>query len=251
MSGIFQGEVAIGGGAGSNPEFYVSKPMAHVAVMAIDRPPVNAFDVAAYEAATQAFVGVDADPGIRAVVFIGAGQRAFCAGSDRSAFEDPDAARQVLSASTRFFEAFDACGVPVISALNGPAVGAGAMIAAASDVVIAAPHAYLAIPEVEIGIVGGASHLLMSVPPAKVSRMLLLGERLTSQEALRLGIVAEIVEPDGLLASATRIAAKMAALDPDAVREGRHVLRDARRRATMAGFRAELAAVERLRARKC
>jgi enoyl-CoA hydratase/carnithine racemase len=68
---------------------------------------------------------------------------------------------------------------------------------------------------------------------------------------LRLGIVAEVVESDGLLASAIRIAAKITALDPDAVREGRYVLRDARRRATMAGFRAELAAVERLRARKC
>jgi enoyl-CoA hydratase/carnithine racemase len=80
--------------------------------------------------------------------------------------------------------------------------------------------------------------------------MLLLGERLTSQEALRLGIVAEVVEPDGLLASATRIAAKVAALDPDAVREGRYVLRDARRREAMTGFRSELAAIERLRSRK-
>jgi enoyl-CoA hydratase/carnithine racemase len=80
--------------------------------------------------------------------------------------------------------------------------------------------------------------------------MLLLGERLTSQEALRLGIVAEVVELDGLLASATRIAAKVAALDPDAVREGRDVQRDARRREAMTGFRSELAAIERLRFRK-
>ncbi len=247
MSGISRDGVPVDAAAGSDAEFSVSSPVPHVVVMTIDRPPANAFDLGAYKAATRAFIGVNADPGARAVVFTGGGQRAFCAGSDHRAFDDPRAAREVLFASTRFFEAVDACGVPVISALNGPAVGAGAMIAAASDVVIATPHAYLAIPEVQIGIVGGASHLLMSLPSAKVSRMLLLGERLTSQEGLHLGIVAEIVEPDGLFASALRIASQVAALDPDAVREGRYILRDARRREAMAGFRSELAAIERLR----
>jgi enoyl-CoA hydratase len=228
----------------------VWSPAPHVVVVTVDRPPVNAFDRAAYDTATQAFTAVSADADVHAVVFTGAGRRAFCAGSDRKAFDDADAAHQVLVASTRFFEALDACTVPVISAVNGPAIGAGAMIVAASDVVVMAPGAFLAIPEVEIGIVGGASHLLMSVPPAKVSRMLLLGERLTSQEALDLGIVAEVVEPDGLLGSATGIAVKIAALDPDAVREGRQILRDPRRREAMTGFGSELAATERLRSRR-
>jgi enoyl-CoA hydratase len=229
--------------------FAVSSAPPHVVVMTIDRPPVNAFDRAAYDRAAQAFTAVSADPDVRAVVFTGAGLRAFCAGSDRKAFDDADAAHQVLLASTRFFEAFDACTVPVISAVTGPAVGAGAMIVAASDVVVMAPGAFLAIPEMELGIVGGASHLLMSVPPAKVSRMMLLGERLTSQEALSLDIVAGIVEPDQLLASATSIAAKIAALNPRTVCEGRKILREPRRREAMAGFRAELAATERLRSR--
>jgi enoyl-CoA hydratase len=219
---------------------HVQWPEAGIAVVTIARPPVNALDTAAYLALAAALEAAAARAGTRAIVLTGAGERAFCAGSDTGAFADAEQYASICAAGRRFFGALAALAIPVVGALNGPAVGAGAMIAADCDVLLAASGAYMTIPELSLGVPGAASHVKRLAPYHKVQRMLLLGERLTPEEAYLAGTVAEVVSRDALLDTALEVARRIAALEPEAVSAARRIFRAPESDAALAGYHAEL-----------
>jgi enoyl-CoA hydratase len=215
-----------------------------VAVLTIDRPPVNALGAETYDglaAALRSLAGSGSGD-VRAVVLTGEGTRAFSAGSDISEFGDPASYARIAAASQGFFAALGALPVPIVGALNGPAVGAGAMIAAECDVLLAAPDAHLSIPELSLGVPGSGSHVKRLAPYFKVQRMLLLGERLTVEQAVAFGTVSEIVSNEQLLPAAIAVAQQIAELESDAVRAARSIFRAAESRAALAGYGAEMAA---------
>lgn len=218
----------------------VSNATPAIAVVTLNTPPVNALDASGYDAAAAALQRASAEPAVRAVVLTGAGTRAFSAGTDLAAFEDGERYGATADAALRFFETLANAEVPIVGALNGPAVGAGAMIAADCDLLVAVETSYFAIPELARGFVGAGSHVKRLAPYFKAARMMLLGERLTAAEAANLGTVTRVVAPGRLLETAVELAERLASLDPFAVRAARAIFRRPETDEALEGYRAEL-----------
>jgi enoyl-CoA hydratase len=224
----------------------LSWPTAGVALLTLARAPVNALDAAAYTGLADHLDGLTSDPALRALVLTAEGDRAFCAGTDTAAFATDREYVEVCAACWRFFETLSRFPVPVVGALNGPAIGGGAMIAGDCDVLLAAPNVYFTVPEVSLGVPGGGSHIRRLAPYFKVQRMVLLGERLTLDEAVAAGTVATIVERDALVDAAVAVAREIAGRDAGAVREARAIFRAPESADVRTGFRAELDAASAL-----
>jgi enoyl-CoA hydratase/carnithine racemase len=167
----------------------------NVAVWTIDRPDrMNALSrgtlIAFGELARKAVV----DPAVRAIVITGAGDKAFCAGADlkeRQGMTENDVRVQVELYRSELGP-IDRSPKPVIAALNGVAFGGGLELALVADMRVAAEHALLALPETTLGIIpgaGGTQRLPRLVGEARAKEMILLGRRLTAQEALAWGLV--------------------------------------------------------------
>lgn len=221
------------------------RPGEHILRLTFDRPPVNALDAAAYAAGARALKDAGTDPTLRVVILTAAGEKAFCAGTDIGSF---DTEPEVLeSAALDFFTTLAHQPLPVVGALNGPAVGGGLMVAAHCDVLVAVPGAFFEVPELRIGLPASISHVRQIVPWFPGLRMLLLGERLTAEDALRQGVLAEIAEPDALAGRTLDIAGRIAALEPRSTRLARAFYRDGVAEKTIAGYRRELAAIREIR----
>ncbi|WP_405541697.1 enoyl-CoA hydratase/isomerase family protein [Streptomyces phaeochromogenes] len=165
------------------------------------------------------------DPEARVVVLTGRG-RAFSAGGnfdimtrvqrDRAFRErNVDEARQIITGMVR-------CPLPVIAAVNGPAVGLGCSLALLSDLVLIADDAYIADPHVQVGLVagdGGALVLPLLVGLTRAKELLFLGDRVGAEEAVRLGIANRVAPKDKLLDEAMDLAMRVAALPTRALRE--------------------------------
>jgi len=153
--------------------------------------------------------------GARAVLITGAG-RAFCSGADLadSAGIDADLGETLATYYHPLFLRLAGLDVPVVSALNGPAVGAGVALALAADIVVMAQSAYLQLGFVNIGLVpdAGATWLVAkSAGRAKALEMALLGEALSADEARDAGLVARVVADKALADEALALAQRLAA----------------------------------------
>ena len=183
-----------------------------VAVVRLDNPKVNALSselLRQLEAAATALA--DDPPG--AVVVTG-GDRLFAAGADIAEFGGPDEAREI---GGQFLQAFDAvASIPrcVIAAISGFALGGGCELALACDLRIASTRAKFGQPEVLLGIIpggGGTQRLARLVGPSKAKELILTGRQVGAEEALRIGLVDEVVEPTDLDDRAHALAAQLAA----------------------------------------
>ena len=214
-----------------------------VRVLTLNRPASrNALDGPLHAALLSAVRTVAADPEVRVVVVTGTGD-AFSAGGDFGLIEqmqeDADLRRATLNRSRTLFWSLVALEVPVIAAVNGPAVGAGATLALLCDIVLMAEQAYLAEPRVSIGLVPGDGSaivwpLLAGVPAARA--YLLTGDRMPAAEAYRLGLIHRVVERDALLAEAMTLADRLAGLSPHSVRSTKRALNLQVESAARAGF---------------
>jgi enoyl-CoA hydratase len=168
---------------------------------------------------------IAADGDARAVVLTGRG-RAFSAGGDfhvMTRVQRDEAFREQNIAEARaIITGMVRCPVPVIAAVNGPAVGLGCSLALLSDMVLMAEGAYLADPHVQVGLAagdGGALVLPLIVGLPRAKELLFLGERVSAEEALRLGIANRVVPGDKLLDEAMEVAGRLAALPAQALRD--------------------------------
>src|SRR3954449_4041127 len=158
-----------------------------VLVVTLDRPKANAIDVATSRALHSAFDRLARDEALRVAVLTGAGQRFFSAGWDLKAAASGEAidADHGPGGFAGLTELFD-LDKPVIAAVNGLALGGGFELALAADLIVAAEHAEMALPEARLGIVpdsGGLLRLPRLLPPALATEMLMTGRRLTAAEA--------------------------------------------------------------------
>jgi enoyl-CoA hydratase/carnithine racemase len=183
-----------------------------VALLRIDRPPMNALSLALLGELADAAVSLATDPAVKAVVVAG-GERAFAAGFEIAEFDDQERARRV---GERFRAAFDAFGDiprPVIAAVNGFALGGGLELAMACDLRIAADTARLGQPEILLGLIPGAGatqRLPRLVGPARAKEMIWSGRQVKADEAERIGLVDRVVPAAELLEAATNWAAGFA-----------------------------------------
>jgi len=134
------------------------------------------------------------DPAVRAIVLTGAGEKAFCAGADLKERQSlsKDQVREVVRLYRSEFGALDRSPKPVVAALNGVALGGGLELALMADLRVAAAHAQIGLPETSLAIIpgaGGTQKLPRIVGEARAKEMILLGRRLSADEALSFGIV--------------------------------------------------------------
>ena len=192
-----------------------------VLVVTLDRPPVNAIDVATSLALHQAFRRLQDDDGLRVAVLTGAGERFFSAGWDLKAAAageavDADHGPGGFAGLTEFHHLTK----PVIAAVNGLALGGGFELALAADLVVVAEHAELALPEVRVGVVadaGGLLRLPQRLPLVVAHELLLTGRRMGAEEAHRWGLVNRVVPAADLEAEALRLAREVCLGAPLAV----------------------------------
>ncbi len=205
-----------------------------VAVVTLDRPPVNALDGATFAALAAAFEAFAHDRSVSVAVLTAAGERTFCGGVDlqdsprryrpdgRSEDGGPqgDPADQVDPGAVvrRCFWSIYDCAVPVIAAVNGPAIGAGVALVASCDLVVASDRARFALKEITVGVLGGVRHAQRLVGVWKAKRMFLTGEWVEASELHRLGSVEEVVPPERLMPVALALAESIAVNSPIAVR---------------------------------
>ncbi len=198
----------------------------HIALVTLDRPPVNAVNRATLAAIRDAFRSLDDRRDVRAAVFTATGTRAFMGGADLDSVGDRGGADSTpptdVTDSGRVARdamwAITDCAVPVVGAINGPAVGAGVAFATCCDILLAADHAWFGTLEINVGLLGASAHLMQLVGRHKAREMFLLGERVTAQELHRLGVVREVLPADQLLPAAMEVARVLAQKSPIAMR---------------------------------
>jgi enoyl-CoA hydratase len=199
-----------------------------VAIVTMRRPPVNAVDLMMYREIHDFFSDIDRiGEDVRVVVLTGEGKH-FCAGNDLDDFAtmDRDNVRERMFHVREAFFAIQECDVPVIGAVAGAALGTGISLAASCDFVIAAETSSFGLPELSVGVHGGARHLGRMISQQAVRWMYLTGRRLSGPEMFALGGVAAVVPDDQLLDRALEEARKVATWSPTAVRIGKRGLND-------------------------
>lgn len=186
----------------------------------LDRPPVNALSLGMSRELNRFFRALHDNPAVRCVILTGAGARLFCAGADVK--EISERTTQVaIDRSVVFRATFDAirqCPVPVIAALNGTAVGAGLVIASCCDFVLAAEHITVSLPEIVVGVMGGARHTARIMPDKLMRYLAFTGERIAVQELKGLGQVREVLPSAELMPRARDLAQGIVSRSPSAVR---------------------------------
>ena len=211
-----------------------------VRILTMNRPEaLNAFDGELHHALPDALHEVSDDPKVRALVLTGAG-RAFSAGGnidDFTAFaNDLELRRATLRLGRRLFEELINVHLPVIAAVNGPAVGLGCTIATACDAVIMSDQTFLADPHVTVALVagdGGAVTWPLNIGLLRAKPYLLTGDRMPADVAVNLGLATRAVPPEQVLPEATAMAHRIAALPPQAVQDTKSVLNQHLRQAAV------------------
>jgi enoyl-CoA hydratase/carnithine racemase len=189
--------------------------------LTIDRPERrNAIDRETRRALADAAAAAEADEGVRVVVLTGAG-RVFCAGTDLKESPSTATAHPFVDPVPRMAAPIEGLTKPVIAAINGPAAGGGLELALAADLRIASTEATFSLPEVRVGSLpgsGGTQRLFAAVPSAVAWKLLLTAQPIDASEALRVGLVSEVVAPADLRTTVATVAASIVANAPLSVR---------------------------------
>jgi enoyl-CoA hydratase/carnithine racemase len=187
----------------------------------------NALTGAMYAAVVEAFHRADTDPAIRVVLLSGAGDT-FTSGNDIKDFQSR-AATNAESSASPFLDALSSLATPLVAAVNGAAIGVGTTMLAHADLVIAARSARFVMPFTSLGLVPEAASSLLFprlVGHQRASALLLLGEPMDAETAREWGFVNQVVPDDALMATARGIAARLAALPPEAVRQTKALIKN-------------------------
>ena len=216
----------------SESQVVLQERRGRVAIITLNRPEKrNALNGALRCALLGAIDALSRDSEVRAVVLTGAGDKAFVAGADIGEFEGraPVDQYRVMKAPT-IFDAVERLGKPVIAAINGFCLGGGMELALACDIRVAATTATFGQPEVNLGLIpggGGTQRLPRIAGMGAAMKLVLTGELIDAQEALRLRLVEEVVAPDQLLTRAVMLGEKIASRSPVAVAAAKEATRAA------------------------
>jgi enoyl-CoA hydratase/carnithine racemase len=201
----------------------------HVAHVTLNRPTaLNALNTSLRRDLKQCFTDLQADPDVRLVVITGAG-RAFCAGADIKEWREPSSVVEDRQDRLRlnFWEAMSRCESPIIAAINGYALGGGCELAMCCDMRIASDQAQLGLTEVTLGIIpggGGTQRLPRLIGWGKALELILTGKRIDAHEALRLGLVEQVVPHDQLKAAVEDLAQTIISRAPLAIKYAKEAI---------------------------
>ena len=193
----------------------------YVAVVTMNNPPVNATNARMQEELTWCFDSFSDRDDVRVAVLTGAG-KLFCGGVDLKAKAGATPAPGDQWASRRAWRectySMMECKKPVIAAINGPALGAGIGMAASCDILIASTLAQMGLPEINVGLLGGAKRTMRLFGHSKVRRMMFTGYRVKADELKELGVVECVVPPEELMNTAMDMAREIAGKSPIAIK---------------------------------
>lgn len=202
----------------------LEQPEPSIYLLTVNRPKsLNALNAETLDEIAAAVAEVGKDSGARALLVTGAGEKAFVAGADISQMQDFDSAQaQAFSErGNRTFRAFELLPVPAVALVNGYALGGGCELAMACDWIVASERAQFGQPEVNLGVVagfGGTQRLTRLVGRAMAMDLLVTGRLIKADEALRIGLVNQVVAPELLRDKGLEIARMIASKGPVAVR---------------------------------
>jgi enoyl-CoA hydratase len=190
----------------------------------LDSPPVNAVSQAMKHELRAVFDLLSDDRGINSVILAAAGERAFCGGVDlREKPQDPDTlpVQTVLDPGWEWRAAQHAivhCAVPVIAAVDRPAIGAGFGLVTCCDIIFASTTATFGQAEIKVGVLGGASKSARMLGPYGARLMFFTGDPMSAEELYRRGAVAEVTPSGAVEDRAQRMARQLAGYSPLALR---------------------------------
>ncbi len=193
---------------------------AGIAEVVMNNPPVNALNVAGWFELARVIRELGENPEVRVVILRAEG-RGFNAGVDIKEMQATEGFDALIAANKGCFEAFAAvydCAVPVIAAVNGYCLGGGIGLVGNADVIVASDDATFALPEVDRGALGAATHLARLVPQHRMRSMVYTAKSITAQELLHFGSVLAVVPLADLREAAFEVARDIAAKSPTVMR---------------------------------
>lgn len=196
----------------------------------LNRPEaMNAFNFELLHALNDHIQNVQFRKDIRVIIITGAGEKAFSAGADlkeRSTLPD-DKVKEFIDTIRNLFTFIESLSKPVISAINGIALGGGTELALASDIRIASTNASLGQTETRLAIIpgaGGTQRLPRIIGPGKAKELIFTGRRVNAREALDIGLVNSVCEPDQLMDECNKIASMICETGPIAIEQAKYAI---------------------------
>ncbi len=181
---------------------------------------LNALDMATVLALRQAVENYSRDTAVRALVITGTGDRAFCSGVDiEELAHDLEGGMRLIEATTTLYDAIERARMPVVVAANGLAFGAGFELVLACDLAVIADRTRFALPEARLGLAAGTAipRLLRAIGAPRTRELLMTGREIGAAEALQLGMVVSVVQPQWTMDEAIAIAGRVAQMAPLAI----------------------------------
>ncbi len=199
-----------------------------IAVVTLNRPPVNAQNAELRSEITQAFDILSDSDDVSVIVLTGSG-KTFSAGADIRERPNLGATPGAYGRHNRLvresFYAVVECAKPIIAAINGPALGAGFGLVMAADIWVAAEDAYVSMPEINVGLAGGVTFLQEVFGRSRARRMFYTGMKVSGQELYRLGLVEACLPAAELMPFAMELAREIASKSPIALRLAKEAAR--------------------------
>lgn len=198
--------------------------------LTLNRPQVmNSLNFGLLHALRDNIEGIRFRSDIRVVIITGAGEKAFCAGADlkERATLAPEQVKEYIYTIRNLFTSIELLNKPVIAAVNGIALGGGTELALASDIRIASTGATMGLTETRLAIIpgaGGTQRLPRLVGKGKAKEMIFTGRRIDAREALEIGLVNKICEPEALLEECRIMAAMICEAGPIALEQAKYAI---------------------------
>lgn len=201
-----------------------------VALVTLNRPDVmNAFNFDLLHTLKSRISELDSQQGIRVIIITGAGDKAFSAGADlkERAGMNEDQVREFIINIRDLFTSIESLSKPVIAAVNGIALGGGTELALASDIRIASTRASMGLTETRLAIIpggGGTQRLPRLIGRGKAKELIFTGRRVGAQEALEIGLVNQVCQPEELLDESRKMADMICETGPIAIRQAKFAI---------------------------
>lgn len=229
-------------------EYILTQADGAVAVVTINRPPLNALHSEAYAELYETFYELSKDDRVKVVVLTGNGEKAFVAGADVKEFLILDGNTGPLytrrnNSVREYIRQYDK---PVICAVNGLAYGGGCALALVCDIRIASERASFSLGEINMGILGATQYMAQIAHFGSACKLVYTGDPVDAAEALRIGIVDEIVPGDSLMERSMELAKKIASKSPLAIRAAKRCMVKAQQANLEAGLQFEESALTEL-----
>lgn len=222
-----------------------------VATVTLARPPVNALSAPMMREIARVFTDLGRRTDAAVAVLTAEGEKLFCAGADineserrytRRELRPEESVADLVDPGTVVRDCFWAIrdgGLPVIAAVNGGAIGAGAALVACCDLVVLSDTAWFSIPEIDVGVLGGARHVQRLVGAFKTREMAFTGRRVPAAELHRLGAAVEVVPSAQLAGAARTLALELAGKSPLALRMAKQAMNRVEHLSLEEGYRLE------------